>query len=615
MAEVDSDYRIEYSPKNDGDAATPKRTSVIEIWRQREKSAIAGSKTSGTPNTAVIRKKSFSGSPGYNHNEEKKEHTLEEANHVRSKTPTTKTYSSPIPTRQHIVVSPSTPSGKANRVLKTPRPQIRNDEPTLSGRPVTPDAPDGTSSPAFGDLRSKWATFEAKKIQAREDFVIASQKPDTSELTVKTQEKNSSSRIPDHSESDIDEYILRLREDSIVGEEQKSSNSFPPQQPALDSTGRMNHPRRAKAGWSKPRPSPKVATKMYVKDRMKTGTAGPSAESPSRVGRLSQKKQLLDKVRRRNKSAAGRPENGSTPIENTYDEGQIPAFKAMTSNSHGQRPAEESPSPECIPGGTPKAYGTGDDGYISMEPVFLNSEEPFDCHTSPRGSGQPLARSMANNTHASTVVTRASDALRGRPPSRRPDCSTHNQSLNLATFTEDEMMFLEEEQEERRTFTSRPSHPGGRFRPVSPSSVDDTVSQSTGSHMVSTITGFSEANTRQRRMLPPAIVTDEFVIESASNVEAFQTTLKSLSLHELASDISEEAGNVLKGVDLKKISNDWNQGIAAASRSLTAATHSLNKFVGTNEPRKKVSTPQGNREPSPIEEEVAIEVEYVEDDE
>ena len=615
MVEIDSTCRIDESRRKDDNQDQQKRTSVIDIWRQREKSAATGVlKSASVPNKPISHNVPFSGSARQKHNDTMKENSGDEdASRAGSKSKDTERYTSPISRRHHTFVSPSTSSSSSPPLaVKTEVHDVLNDETKPSAVLVTPDGSTGTTSPAFGDLRSKWAKFGEMKTHARVDLVVSPLVNETSASPSETCENESTGRISSNVESATNTTIPLGREGPALSEDRNSSSSGRPHHPVLESTRRTNHPRRSVAGWSKPKPSSKVVTKMYVKERTKAVPADASGESPSRLGRLSQKKQLLDKVRRRNKAAAERSDFGTsqpTISEDTDDEGQIHSYKASpSSNYRHQRAVDRPPSSESTTVGT----------LMTSEGEPMKSEEPFDCKLAQKGSDQPSSRDAAmdkiaeTDSKASITAAYAAEVLRdSRQSSPKSEHSANSQSLAPSSFEEDEMMILDEERQGRRNLSSRPSHPGSQFRPISPETVED---DSTTSHMVSTITGTSEANNRNRNILREAIVADQFVIESASNVEAFQTTLKTLSLQQLASDLSEEAGTVLKGVDLKKISTDLNQGFAAASRSLTAATHSLNKYVGTNERRKKApSLPRRNREHSPVEE-VAIEVEYVEDD-
>jgi hypothetical protein len=165
---------------------------------------------------------------------------------------------------------------------------------------------------------------------------------------------------------------------------------------------------------------------------------------------------------------------------------------------------------------------------------------------------------------------------------------------------------------------------GGFQEPEPSATFDESVSASTTSHMLSLATSasdvtsvkdghFGTARSRDSLLDGEDIVADGFVSESNSNVEAFAASFQSLSLAQIANDLKEEAGSVLRGVNFKKLSSDWNEGVAAASQSLGEATSRLNKLVGKDVFAKaKPQPPVPDRTPSPVEE-IAIEVEYVED--
>ena len=609
MVEIDSTYPIDESRRNDDHQDQQKRTSVIDIWRQRERSAATGGvlKSPSVPSKPISRNEAFSGSPRQNHIGKRKENSSD-----ANETVTAERYSSPNIRNHHNIVSPRSSSSKVTHTPIKAVNDIRNDEVKPLVAPITPETPTGTTSPAFGDLKSKWANFGKTKVQTREDLAVSPQVHETSASMSESRENESSGRITDPYDSTATEISPQGGRGLDLSGERNSSVSGRPHHTVLESSRRPNHPRRSVAGWSKPKPSSKVVTKMYVKDRTKANPADAAVESPSRLGRLSQKKQLLEKVRRRNKAAAGRTDLGASQLttsEDTDDEEQIHSFKGTPRNKYQhQRAAAQASAAESVSVAP----------LMTIERGAVKSELPFDCNNVQSDSDHPLSQDATlesfseTDTKVSISAAYGSEVLQGsRQCSPKSEHSANSRSLAPSSFEEDEMMILDEEQGQRNV-AAGPNHPDGHFRPISPETIEDD--STTTSHMVSTITGFSEANNRHRNILADAIVADQFVVESASNVEAFQTTLKSLSLQQLASDLSEEAGTVLKGVDLQKISNDLNNGFAAASRSLTAATHSLNKFAGTNERRKKVPLlPRRHRDHSPVEE-VAIEVEYVEDD-
>jgi hypothetical protein len=106
------------------------------------------------------------------------------------------------------------------------------------------------------------------------------------------------------------------------------------------------------------------------------------------------------------------------------------------------------------------------------------------------------------------------------------------------------------------------------------------------------------------------MIAEEFVAESNSNADAFKTAYQSLSLEQIAHDLKEMTGTrTIPGLDFSKLSRDLNEG-------MSAATGSLSKLVGkksispSRKAQLKIPTP---KEDFPTEERVAIEVEYVED--
>jgi hypothetical protein len=110
-------------------------------------------------------------------------------------------------------------------------------------------------------------------------------------------------------------------------------------------------------------------------------------------------------------------------------------------------------------------------------------------------------------------------------------------------------------------------------------------------------------------------------VESGSNVEAFRNAYQTLSLEQIANDLKDEAGSVLNvnGLIFKKLASDFNEGVSAASQSLnqlmgaegvSAASQSLNQLMGADVFSNANKTKRG---PSPVEEQIAIEVEYIED--
>lgn len=160
----------------------------------------------------------------------------------------------------------------------------------------------------------------------------------------------------------------------------------------------------------------------------------------------------------------------------------------------------------------------------------------------------------------------------------------------------------------RRQATSAPG-----VTPVTNLRAPSFSSETTATNTMNSTVASETASRRGRRSgsrtprglerVSQALVKDEFITESNTNVEAFKSTFQALSLEQIAKDLKDDIALTVPGLDFKKLATDLNQG-------MTAASESLNKLVGKNvfstTPR---NTPR--REPSPIEE-IAIEVEYFE---
>jgi len=608
LAQIDSTFRHQDSPEKDANPVVTPRTSVIDLWRQREKSAVEGrnAKNPIASNASVGRSSVSSGSKGYSHNEEKKENFGDEKVNrlvVKPLTP----QSTSFLRGQGKVVSPATPSRSPTRGPKTP--SSREHASQRHFQPITPDKSETESSPAFDDLRSKWADFGVAKSHCKEGFVESTQKPVILPPSTETTRTSSSQSTMFGDECAFDEPIPEGEDDH----DPLQGPSIPHlQHPDVESTGRMDPMRRTKAGWSQPRPSPKRVTHMQVKTRVPDPTP---VDTLPRLGKLGQKKHMLEKVKRRSRLAAGRHDIGSVSSgmsEDTNDEGWIPS--SNTTNSSAVEPAAQKTAQQGLEAEEPNSVAVK-----AEEPQPAKNEEPFDFSETKKDSLEVSDKEDIEEARASTVSSpRRETRVYGTPSDIEGQTSA--QPVASESLADDEMIILDEELQEPSSSLTHSFDPFGHYRPVSPETLDDddTLSRSTTSHMVSTVTGYSDSKSRRRRSRPNTMIADEFVINSSSNVEAFQTTLKSLSLQQLANDISEEAATVLGGVDLQKISTDWNEGIAAASRSLTknmaAASNSLNKFVGINEEPQRTKAPRRFREPSPTEL-VAIEIEYVEDDE
>ena len=170
----------------------------------------------------------------------------------------------------------------------------------------------------------------------------------------------------------------------------------------------------------------------------------------------------------------------------------------------------------------------------------------------------------------------------------------------------------------RRNFSFGSDTTGASSQMLSTSASETDTRASSHRTDLSSIMKPSGYQGKSLQALEPAkeMVAEEFVSESNSNVQAFQNAYQALSLEQIANDLKEEvAGSMLnvqnldfQNIDFAKLASDLNEGMSAASES-------LNKLVGgvsDNDGRKsKLRVP--DRGGSPIEEGVAIEVEYIED--
>lgn len=524
--------------------------------------------------------------------------------------------------------------------------------------PVQPFTPDNAEKPAFSDLKSKWAQFGAQKIQKRENAKILPAK--ARGIANSTTQRNN--KVDD--ECSIDGDIRQPRDFAAQGKAELL------QQPVLD----VSDDRSQEVGNGKPTPSKKVGTYMYVKDGTKAATDQEIQDgSPSRLNprQLAQRKHLLDKHRRRKKVLAGSSSTENSPTSATSDDDAFnTAFEAAGTNIQSQKSttnmstaAMETPSQQLftgsnIPMKTLMAYGADEDEFISTE--FGPGQIPVDVGYKSLlvSASQSLKDSKleeqknresppVTNTNMgdydsgvgslpskSSIADRAQKSMRDKRTRARgtgsvsepPGRHARDERKPDPSYDEDEMMILEKEQGTpahlRVTRVVRRPQQSSDDLDAYPQNqaCDDSASvrsMSTISNMLSTITSFSETTSHKgqhrapkRRIAVEAIVADEFVTESNANVDAFASTFQALSLDQIAKDLREEASSVFEGVNFKKFSSDLNEGVAAAQKSWNA---SISKMVGREVfKRKAVALRRGAA--SPVEE-IAIEVEYVEDPE
>ncbi len=583
-------------------------------------------------------------------------------------------------------------------------------DPISEAVPVTPD---DTDLPAFSDLKSKWAKFGERKIQARAEARVPAKtlSPSPLKATSNDSQRKFRSISRTHDDSSIDGELtghVHAESEPHRRDCQLTSSSYRLQQPVLDSH-RDNFPIiQEKAGdeplplrpnnakkqgnplFVKSTPAKKASTHMYVKERSnmpsKSGIqidGNPSTENsngPNQTSalpkRFLQRKLLMERQRRRSKGV----NPGTTPIPAycpSEDDTLNDAYETSCPEKDRQQVSAQiagtnvmlsNTSPlfigSTIPMQTFMAFGAEEEDLIGavlgprnlldhpkFKPVQEECVPGFSRMTDSVDDQDSTSASLPSK---SSLANRAQKTLRDKrnrtkPLNESPDRVSvppkevnYNHSNPSNGYYGDEMKFLDKEHGDEipsraRRVIDRPNRPsdesnvscGSNFwgvyhEPAPSATFDESVSASTTSHVLSTVTSVSDVtsvkegqfnSTRSRDSLMDSddIVTDQFVCQSNADVEAFTASFQSLSLAQFASDLKEEAGTVLKGVDFKKLSNNWNEGVAAASQSLGAASQTLNKLVRKEVvPKKKHLPLVPDRIPSPVEE-IAIEVEYVED--
>lgn len=573
---------------------------------------------------------------------------------------------------------------------------------------ATPVTPDDSDSPAFSDLKSKWAKFGAQKGQAR----VVPKAPTNAvyPMVHKVTSKNSQQPTKpvgkgcDESSIDGDTTTdTQGQSNNTVGSAgatilkqpvSKEDNADKVPEEVEKSSKRKSARHETSSPKDDDSPAKKVATYMYMKGRPNTAS-GPTRESDKsetqdnstfapRLNalpkRMLQRKILLDKQRRRSK---GTSPNRSTIPSITNDEDALnEAFnKTCAENDKFDLPVKRAVADPIradnalpmiksrIPIQSLMAFGAEEDEFLAAESGLRKTmtiapltqqvqEEEYGYGGSKISDDMDEFESQPPSLPSKSVIaTRAQKTLRekrSRPraigaspertsvPLKEPNYGATN---HPRMYSEDEMMTLDEEHggtvppRANRVIdrSERPSDEfkvscGSRFwggfnEPEPSGTFDESVSASTTSHMLSLTTSASDVTSARDSQFGPArsrdslldgddIVADRFVSESNTNVDAFAASFQSLSFSQLANDIKEEAGSVLKGVNFQKLSSNWNEGVAAASQSLGEATSRLNKFVGKDvfaKVAKAIPHPTvPDRIPSPVEE-IAIEVEYVED--
>lgn len=146
-----------------------------------------------------------------------------------------------------------------------------------------------------------------------------------------------------------------------------------------------------------------------------------------------------------------------------------------------------------------------------------------------------------------------------------------------------------------------------------------TMSYGSESYMDTTVTSAGEAPPPLRRKhASPSVATDgdtifteEFFEESTVNVDKFKSAMNGFNIFDLAGEVTRDASNAINSVPaFQKLSTDFNNTIHSATGAITSFFGGVKALPP---PEKKLNLTLPKREAEPVEEEVAIEVEYLGD--
>lgn len=151
-----------------------------------------------------------------------------------------------------------------------------------------------------------------------------------------------------------------------------------------------------------------------------------------------------------------------------------------------------------------------------------------------------------------------------------------------------------------------------------------TMSYGSESHMDTTVTSAGEAPPPLRRkhispsVASPSVATDvdtifteEFFEESTVNVDKFKSAMSGFNFFDLAGEVTRDASNAINSVPaFQKLSADLNNSIHSATGAITSFFGGVKALPP---PEKKLNLTLPKQEAEPVEEEVAIEVEYLGD--
>lgn len=741
---------------------TSKRSSVIDMWRKREDEAMISSVNGKLPTTP---RRSFGKStpqnknskvvagavPSYNF-EEKKETSFEEEIESKDKASGADVYHGFGKTNAEIVGQSETVNAAAGTLgatsidaIPSERPPSRSNSYTRpkgssvldrwnnreqiqthsnNSSPHRPPSPavsaDGPplptggtpDSPAFKDLKSRWAKFggggsmnESGPIPSPVTPRKAAQSPSPrTSMEKKWQQSRQAFRqspVSFNGESSVGEgrhtavekpmSTSSLQQPTLEVDNDgypRNEGSVMPRKDQLKRMGQMHAAKSKQTSattkactylYSKPgnsqTPAPQQETKAVQSASTPKSTFVAGRPSPRK---FAQRKQLLEKHRRKQTVEEEEPSkiNSGAKLDRS-DAGKgvdalSQAFQDVVTEEEQKKLSDRLSRPQSRPQARPAfprvsaqtlaSYaGGGDDtsfesgkhlgGYSEYRSLHVSDSTSFNASELSKklnykdggncpGDDDYQSNASTSIASRSSIASRAHQTLRDKRKKNRdtfgtpvPTSDDNIQSSRqfssrptpgYASFVPNPSVDSGEDfpQDENATNASPSAtregttkkKPSGKTATVRDATFDSDI-MSTASNCILTVKsdGFKSS---ALTAAPEEIISDRFVSESNTNVEAFASSLQSMSLGQLANDLTEEvASTVFQGVDLSKLSSDLNQGMSAASESISSnmsiASASLNKLVGTNMfgvKQKKTTI----RSPSPVEE-VAIEVEYVED--
>lgn len=624
---VDSKSATE-SAKSSMPGGAPTRSKIRGMWKQKESVV----KSAVTPKPFVPEQ-----AP-----EETEETTIQATEEITTEATEEITTQAPEESTSQAVNQSRPPASPVKRF--PPSPRVAQSSPRIS---------QSESPSAFNELRNKWKKFgvdkEEEQVTTRTSPASGFSKSSPSSSLVEKgrlalQKRRQSPVIMGEEDSSIDGGATP-RTPSKAPTDSPSAVMTSLQQPVLevDSDGFPKMPQKTT-------PKREQVKKMGQLHAGRSKVLTPTGQSPTGSGTypitsansFSRRKHLFERHRRRGmatspesesadkeaKAATASTTEHSRAESTTSDLSQ--AFRAAgidedfaelsrkLAGTDSQPRAQDGPKINIDTlmsfAGNDPAQGDGKSNSSPSEYSSLQVSNSFNKQDTPKSyssdffsdpdinvDDHDLGRSVASTRTRSTtsIASRAHETLRGKRRMKR----------------------AAEEQARTKTAALHQTEPYAKSSATNASSVSASSAGGTyDSETISTTTQTVESEAYSKKesggLTPTAetMVTDKFVEASNANVEAFASSLQAISLGQIANDVSD----VISGVDLKSLNegvaaatHHLNEGMAAASLSISAASESLSKIVASLTPKSK-QPDRVERVPSLIEE-IAIEVEYVED--